>query len=90
MLLAIGFENILQKRYSDPSGSTLIHFDEKNIFLVFFQDQQQQQQRSSATSPKPSDPAKDYSDGANHVLSVIHNILGMPNTDLFWITHPTT
>ena len=34
-----------------------------------------QEQRASATSPKPSDPAKDYSDGANHVLSVIHNIL---------------
>ena len=40
------------------------------------QDQQQGQQRATATSPKPpSDPAKDYSDGANHVLSVIHNIL---------------
>ena len=37
---------------------------------------QQQSSRTAATSPKPpSDPAKDYSDGANHVLSVIHNIL---------------
>lgn len=29
---------------------------------------------------KPSDPAKDYSDGANHVLSVIHNILAQHRT----------
>ena len=30
---------------------------------------------SGSTQKTSPDPAKDYSDGANHVLSVIHNIL---------------
>ena len=63
----------------------LLQFDEV-FFFTFLSFQQRagcpqakkdQQRPYSATSPKPSvaDPAKDYSDGANHVLSVIHNIL---------------